>query len=147
MLGQAGQGRDQAVDERRAELAGRPGLQRAEVQLQPDDREMGVLRRADVDGAFEDAHAEQAVTWKVSSRAMIAYGRRGRAARGPRPGRRDPMPPPLVPSDSRGGPAGPRVYGPAAADGMASTAVSKAMKRMQGASLTQRPPCGRPGGP
>src|SRR5688572_10619849 len=39
------------------------------------------------------------------------------------------------------------VYGLEAADGTASTAVSNAMKRMQGVSLTQRPPCGRPGGP
>jgi hypothetical protein len=57
VLGKAGQGLDQAADEGLAELGRRPGLQFAEVELQPDDREAGVVGGADVDGAVEDAHA------------------------------------------------------------------------------------------
>ena len=39
-----------------AETAGRPLLQCLEIEQQPDDRKVRVLRRADVDVAFEDAH-------------------------------------------------------------------------------------------
>ncbi len=57
VFGQAGQCGDQVVDESFAQASGRPGLQRLQVQLQPDDREVRVVRGADVDGTFEDAHA------------------------------------------------------------------------------------------
>jgi hypothetical protein len=58
VLGQPRQRRQQAVDEGRPQLRRRPSLQLAEVQLQPDHREMRVQRRADVDGAVEDAHRD-----------------------------------------------------------------------------------------
>ncbi len=57
VLGEAGQGRDQPVDEAFAEPGRRPGLEFAEVEFQPDDRKVRVVRRPDVDGAVEDAHA------------------------------------------------------------------------------------------
>ena len=56
VLGEAGQGRDQAVDEILAEPARGPGLECAEVEFQPDDRKTRVVGRPDVDGAVEDAH-------------------------------------------------------------------------------------------
>jgi len=34
----------------------RPGFERLEVELQPDDREARIQRRAYVDGTVEDAH-------------------------------------------------------------------------------------------
>ena len=57
MLGQAGQGGDQPIHERFPQLAGRPGFQGLQVQFQAYDREMRVLRGANIDGTFEDAHA------------------------------------------------------------------------------------------
>ncbi len=57
VLGQAGQCGDQVVDEALAQASGRPGLQHLQVELQPNDREVCVVRGADVDGTFEDAHA------------------------------------------------------------------------------------------
>ncbi len=65
VLGEAGQCRNQAVDETLAELARRPGLERAEVELQPDDWKARVVRRADIDGAVEDAHAGRPLPGRV----------------------------------------------------------------------------------
>ena len=65
VLGEAGQCRNQAVDETLAELARRPGLERAEVELQPDDWKARVVRRADIDGAVEDAHAGRPLPGQV----------------------------------------------------------------------------------
>jgi hypothetical protein len=47
----------QAVDIGRAEPARGPVLEWPQVQQQPDDREVRMQRRADIDVAFEDAHA------------------------------------------------------------------------------------------
>src|SRR5262245_17912606 len=52
------QRRDQPVDERRAEPGGGPLLERAEIELEPDDGEVGVQVGADVYGAVDDAHFE-----------------------------------------------------------------------------------------
>ena len=56
VLGQSGQRGGQAIDVRRPEPARRPGFERAEVQLQPDDRKMRVQRRADVNRTIENLH-------------------------------------------------------------------------------------------
>src|SRR6185437_4781496 len=56
VFGQSRQRGDQAIDERRTELAGRPLLELAQVQLQPDHREMRVQRWADENGTLEYAH-------------------------------------------------------------------------------------------
>ena len=64
VLGEAGQRLDEAVDEGRSKLARGPGLELAEVELQPDDREAGEVRRADVNGTIEDAHAVRPVPGK-----------------------------------------------------------------------------------
>ena len=63
VLGQAGQGRGKRIDKLRAQPAGGPGLELAEVQLQPDDGKARVQRRADVDRTIEDAHAGGALWW------------------------------------------------------------------------------------
>jgi hypothetical protein len=57
MLGEPRQGRDQRVDPAVAEFRGRPVLQFAEVEFQPDHREMRVQRRPDEHTAVKDAHA------------------------------------------------------------------------------------------
>ena len=49
---------DEAVVERRPELPGGPLLQLAEVHVEPDDGEVSVEARADVDGLVEDAHGD-----------------------------------------------------------------------------------------
>src|SRR5690606_3903213 len=56
MLGQPRQRLDQAVDEFAPQAPGRPCLEGLQVEQQADDRKMRVLRRADVDVAFEYAH-------------------------------------------------------------------------------------------
>ena len=56
VLGEAGQGGGEPVDERAAEPAGGPVLELAQVEFEPDDGEMCVKRRPDVDGPVQDAH-------------------------------------------------------------------------------------------
>ena len=57
MLVQAGQRRDAGGSMKRGPELGRgPVLERAEIDLQPDDGEVRVQAGADVDGAVEDAH-------------------------------------------------------------------------------------------
>ncbi len=56
MLGEPGQGRDQGVHEAGAEARRRPRLELAQVHVEPDDGEMGVQARADVDRAVDDPH-------------------------------------------------------------------------------------------
>ena len=56
VLVQPGQSGEQAVDERAAEPRGGPLLERAEVELEADDREVRVERGADIDRTFEDPH-------------------------------------------------------------------------------------------
>ena len=53
---QARKGRGETVDERRAEPAGRPFLEFAEVEVELDDGEMRIERRSDVHGTIEDPH-------------------------------------------------------------------------------------------
>src|SRR5690606_37151338 len=48
---------DQAVDEATAQPRGGQLFQLAQVEQQPDDREVRMQGRANIDGAFEDAHA------------------------------------------------------------------------------------------
>ena len=57
VLGQAWHRGHQAVDEAGAQARGGPLFQVAQVQQQPDHREVRMLRGANVDGAFENAHA------------------------------------------------------------------------------------------
>src|SRR5262249_23579450 len=54
---QAGQGGHEGVDVGRPQARRRPGFELAQVQHQLEDREVRVQRRADVDVAFQDAHA------------------------------------------------------------------------------------------
>ena len=48
--------RPERVHEAAAEPSSRPRLERTEVEFEADDREVRVQRRADVDGAVQDAH-------------------------------------------------------------------------------------------
>ena len=61
MLGQPGQRREQRVDEPVAQPAGGPLFQRSQVQVQPDDREVGVETGPDVDGPINDLHGQQSI--------------------------------------------------------------------------------------
>ena len=56
VLGEAGQGGAERLDEGFAEAGGGPGLKLAEVELQLDDREVRIERGADVYRAFQYAH-------------------------------------------------------------------------------------------
>ncbi len=56
VFGQPRQGGDQTVDKGRPQFAGRPLLQLAQIQLQPDHREVRIQRRADEDGTFQNTH-------------------------------------------------------------------------------------------
>ena len=57
VLFETGQGGHEAVDETGTEAPGRPLFEFAQVQFEPDDREMRVQRRADENRAVEYAHA------------------------------------------------------------------------------------------
>ena len=72
VLGETGQGLGKRVDKCSAEPARGPRLQCSEVQLEADDRKVGVLRRADVDGTVEDAHSFAATANRRVERAMMA---------------------------------------------------------------------------
>jgi hypothetical protein len=55
VLAEARQGGEKLVDDVRKAI-GRPGLQRAEIQLDADHRLVGVEVRASIEGGFQDAH-------------------------------------------------------------------------------------------
>src|SRR5918994_1368976 len=56
VVSKTGQGRDQRVCELRAELPGGPVFQRAEIDVKPDDREMGVQAGSNEYGFIQYQH-------------------------------------------------------------------------------------------
>ena len=81
VLRETRQCRGQCVDEAGAETCRRPLLEVTEVELEPDDREMGVERRADVNGTIEDAHIGLPLPPGGSSGGSWHTGARGRSGR------------------------------------------------------------------
>ncbi len=67
---------DQAVVERGAELPGGPLLQLAEVHVEPDDGEVSVEARSDVDGLVEDAHGVHSTIMHILSSREILHPER-----------------------------------------------------------------------
>jgi hypothetical protein len=56
VLGKARERLTQRIDEGATQTPGRPGLQRLQVELQADDREMRVQRGTNIDRTIENAH-------------------------------------------------------------------------------------------
>src|SRR3546814_10703602 len=101
VFGQARQRLDQGVDEGRAQLPVRPGFERAQVELEPDDREMRIQRRADVDGTVQDTHRHAPLSFSSCLPPMYP------AKRGACSGRTSRRRPGCAPSGRAGTPAAP----------------------------------------
>ena len=65
----------------RPEPADGPVLQLAEIDIEPDDREVGVEAGADVDGAVEDAHGCTELLGTTEFRLGVQLPARARALR------------------------------------------------------------------
>ena len=80
VLMQPGQGLEQRVDEAVAQPLGRPLLERAQVERQPDHREQGVDVGADIDLRVQDLHGDLPIALPRRSPRANGYGSISRRA-------------------------------------------------------------------